>query len=973
MTSSAWPANDPSLLWKSLQTEHFYITYYSGEEEIAFRIARLAELLYQRIGSILAIYPKERVEIVLTDQSEHPNGSATLTPYSTIRLSLTAPEELSELGNPDDWYLDLLTHEYTHAVHGESIGGLPALINALFGKLLVPNFYQPHFIVEGLAVVEESLRTSAGRLRSSQWKMMMRADVLENHIASLDQFSHPPRRWPQGNIWYLYGSFFMDWIADSYGEEVFRSIIEDYGRQPIPGGLNRALRHATGKTYEELYPHWIAASQQQFAEEAATIRAHGLQEGIRITKHGQIARNPRWFPSKQESPTESSTLMYYRSDGHSTPGLYQIKLPSNLLDSSQTHVSQAEFMLRTNDVSTPAFTPEGGVVFEALGIHKNLFRFFDLFAVPPRQRGVTGVESTRVRMTRGFRAKMPDVSPDGTQIVFVTQHRGTSYLQIADFNSSSLTLEHVRALLPSQPLEQAYAPRWSPDGRAVTYTAWTKGGYREIRVIDLEKKTYQTITHRRGLEGGPCFSPDGKNLFFSSDRSGISNIYSYALDTRVLKQVTNVLTGAFQPSVSPDGKSLVYVGYTSEGYDLFILPLDEQQWTNPSPYSLSPPLPPPPSEPPATPFTKEDYQPLRTLAPRQYFAQTAPGNFGQSVTLSIAANDIASIHTIRSQFRIEWNKPELQGNFSYIYARLPFDVGIRAFRRIAPAGWKKAAQNSEPNAIRETIGFNSFITIPMPGAYDHSSFNLSYNTLRIGYEPTSITASKGDPYAMRFHATSQLVSQMHVGWSYSNTQRFLWSVTPEKGLTAKIGVDANHNYLTSAYDGVRGEANVASYFPMPWLPHHTLTLSAGGGLTIGKLPDQLFFVGGATDPSFLEGLLNETESNGGIILRGYPVGILSGKHYILFNAEYHFPIINIDRGLATLPFFLNRIHGNTFIDYGSAFYTPSTARFKTGIGGELQLDSHIGYSSPLTFRLGYSYGLSQGGIQRTYFLASTPF
>ena len=41
------------------------------------------------------------------------------------------------------------------------------------------------------------------------------------------------------------------------------------------------------------------------------------------------------------------------------------------------------------------------------------------------------------------------------------------------------------------------------------------------------------------------FSPDGATLYFSSDRSGISNIYALDLATRRLSQVTNVRTGAF--------------------------------------------------------------------------------------------------------------------------------------------------------------------------------------------------------------------------------------------------------------------------------------------------------------------------------------------------------------------------------------------------------------------------------------------
>ena len=115
---------------------------------------------------------------------------------------------MSPLGDVDDWYLELVTHEYTHVLHTDHIRGLPALVNAVLGKTLAPNQVQPRWILEGLGVYQESARTSAGRLRNSQWDMFMRADVLDDNVASLDQLSNIVRRWPQGNLYYLYGSYF---------------------------------------------------------------------------------------------------------------------------------------------------------------------------------------------------------------------------------------------------------------------------------------------------------------------------------------------------------------------------------------------------------------------------------------------------------------------------------------------------------------------------------------------------------------------------------------------------------------------------------------------------------------------------------------------------------------------------------------------------------------------------------------------
>src|SRR5207245_201592 len=102
------------------------------------------------------------------------------------------------------------------------------------------------------------------------------------------------------------------------------------------------------------------------------------------------------------------------------------------------------------------------IFFNAADVTDNLFLFGDLFSMSSQETSTSGLEGNRTRLTHGFRALDPDVSPDGRHIVFTTNHRGTTYLQIADVTADGIT--NVRALVKSDPFEQAYTPRWSPDG-----------------------------------------------------------------------------------------------------------------------------------------------------------------------------------------------------------------------------------------------------------------------------------------------------------------------------------------------------------------------------------------------------------------------------------------------------------------------------------------------------------------------------
>src|SRR4029078_13582508 len=92
---------------------------------------------------------KERAGAPPVDNPESANGSASALPYNAIRLLVTAPEDMSPLGDVDDCYLELVTHDTTHVLHTDNTHGIPAIINAVLGKTYAPNQVQPRWILEG--------------------------------------------------------------------------------------------------------------------------------------------------------------------------------------------------------------------------------------------------------------------------------------------------------------------------------------------------------------------------------------------------------------------------------------------------------------------------------------------------------------------------------------------------------------------------------------------------------------------------------------------------------------------------------------------------------------------------------------------------------------------------------------------------------------------------------------------------------
>ncbi len=965
--------SEPRFKWESLETAHFRITYYSTEYDLARRVADVAEAILGRLAPAVGWPPSELVEIAIVDVTDSANAFAGALPYDSIRMFATAPDDLSPLGDVDDWYVELITHEFTHVLHTDHIRGIPSIVNMILGKTIAPNQIEPRWILEGLAVFEESSKTSGGRLRSSLWNMYMRADVLEHNVAPLDVFSNDNvRRWPEGDLWYLYGSFFMEWIAETYGEQAIRLMIDDYGHQLIPYGINRSIRRATGHTYEELFPAFVETLEREFGAQAAAVRARGLREGTRITHNGYRAQNPRFIPEKAWSGT-AGDVVFYRDNGHDTVGLYHLPIRRDK-NGAFVPARDQDILSRSNGGGTTTFLPDGSFVFDSIETYDNLWAYNDLFWMPQGVRSATGLDGSRVKLTDGYRAYQPDVSPDGRRIVFGTNHHGTSHLQIADLDVRAGTLRNVRELVHSAQFDQAYAPRWSSDNRHVAYSSWTKGGYRDVRIVDTFDGSFEEVTHDRAVESGPCFSPDGKRLYFHSDRNGIMNIYVYDLATKALKQVTNTVNGAMQPAISADEKTLVYLGYTHEGYDIYAMDLDPSKYLDALPYVDD--RPPPPPEPPHVPFKRSDYNPLHTFMPRHWVPYTTAGNFGQIVGINVSGGDIAGLHSFGAQVWFETDKPEPEFNVSYTYSRLPFDVSLSVYRSIAPgSGFSLGSQ--DVNWVQDSIGGAASISYSIPRAFDSHSFSLSYSVNSVSGD-LGFANQPINPYDTPHIPQRLLATILSAGWSYSNAQGYLHSVSAEKGFSVSASFDVTHPVIGSDYRGFRARGDFTTYLRMPWLRHHVVALHAGGGMGGGFFPGGPYYVGGFVDvgpqdqlTSFLNG--GGFLYQGGVALRGYPVAIETGNYFLLGNAEYRFPIVNVDRGLSTLPIMLNRISGNVFFDYGSAFNDLSSAAFKSGVGGEIWVDTTLGYFASFNFRVGYARGLASSGIDKVYFVAALPF
>ena len=241
-----------------------------------------------------------------------------------------------------------------------------------------------------------------------------------------------------------------------------------------------------------------------------------------------------------------------------------------------------------------------------------------------------------------------------------------------------------KELVGSERFEHDYTPRFSPDGGKVAYSAWRKGGYRDVFVLDLRTGETERVTNDRALDTGPAWSPDGSRLYFSSDRTGIANIYAWELASGEITQVTNLVAGAYTPAPSPDGTQLAYIGYTSRGYDIYLLELGAKATWPARDYVDDRP---PPSESDSLLSARSRrYAGGRTLYPRYWGLDLEEDAFGQQRGIVTRGNHAAEFHGVSGRLGITLERGEVNVDLLSTIRRLRPVLAVSFFGVVTPGG-----------------------------------------------------------------------------------------------------------------------------------------------------------------------------------------------------------------------------------------------------------------------------------------------
>ena len=460
----------------------------------------------------------------------------------------------------------------------------------------------PMWFAEGIAQYESS--THGSDTWDSHRDMIMRMKAHSGKFLPMEQmdfFIGKGMDYESGP--YNQGFSMVRFIEATYGPGAIEKICHSC-QKPLLLSFDMALQDAIGVSKSELYSAWAKAEKEKYASQVSKLGS--VVEGHRIMRDSSVVmgyRNlyPQWGPGDSK--------LFFLSNGSNPGG----RAPLSVYDFCDTIKEEKDrykpiypgingfFSLSDSGKkvtsSSPSANPFTGESYtEAVTDSIPGDKFLDglkLGFCPDKIEDGNRVSKIRKQLTYRDHIMQACLNHKGDRLAAVRKVKNRYSLVLMEagntvsdpvINTALRILLDVefpkkirkndeKELFQPEPESKEgfliYNPRFSPNDSLVVFS-YFNGNTQDIGVVDTAGHFTELISTPAD-ERDPAFSPDGKYVIFSSDNSGIFNLYRMELETRKIERMTNVAGGAFCPAVSNDNKRIAYSNFDSSGFSIYLM------------------------------------------------------------------------------------------------------------------------------------------------------------------------------------------------------------------------------------------------------------------------------------------------------------------------------------------------------------------------------------------------------------------
>ncbi|MFA7228418.1 MAG: biopolymer transporter Tol [Melioribacteraceae bacterium] len=984
---------NPDFNWYTIKGKHVRVHYHEEAERTAKTVAKIADEIWGPITSLYN-YEPDVIDFVIKDIDDYSNGA---TYFFDNKIEIWSSSLDFDLRGTHNWLRNVISHEFTHMVQIQASMKLSRTMPIFYLQFMnyedkrrpdilfgFPNFIAS-YPIPGINVPAWFAEGTAQYMRKEfnydNWDthrdMILRSYALNNSMLTWNQMGVFDKTSLGNESVYNSGFALVRYLAQKYGEEKLIAINEKLGKL-TNFTIDAALEDVLGKSGNEIYDEWSGYLKSDYKKRIAAVEANRV-EGEMIIKEGFGNFYPTFSP-------DGSQILFISNKSNdyfalSSLILYDMKTKKEKILDSPVR-SNVSFIPGTNKVVYSKLSDD----------NPKLVNIHDIYLYDLDKEKET-------RLTFGLRANNPSVSHDGKMIVFVYQNDGTVNLGTVriDGKHPDTGEKGFKRLTFFEQGEQVFNPGFSADDSFILFD-YSYHENRDVARVNADGSGYILLTSSPADERNPFQSKNGL-IYYSSDETGIFNIYSLEPATGVKKQMTNVTGGAFMPSVNANG-DILYSGYGSEGYKIFLLSADQKSEVDASKKYIWLGNPPLGEDIPYGDIAADQFKSLRnfndTVLP-EYQREKYSGFFSKLSIIPFIRFDNyntsnSGLDRIKPGFYISssdvLNRFSIFGGaslnrrmerdlfFQFDYkSKLPiiYNLGLK------PELGIELYSISRKNNIDIPFGVDSTF-VPLRIDYNIPA-DVTYNLFEVDVYAKHKILAEGNSIEARF-IFSQYVSTLG-SFILPESNNTLYPATDDKYFIGKnfqlkysheyvkpeidsdinpVGrkIELQYNYESNRFNN-EGNYTVVNGFLEPLyneFKFHRVELNWKEYIGLGKghtLTTQ-FRAGsilGPTMPDFFDYYL------GGLIgMKSYPFYSISGNEVGWINLTYRIPLFrNIDTRLGHLYF--DKVYLSVYADFGNAWNGkfPAMDKFKKGAGAELRIKLNSFYIFPtsLFFNAAYAF------------------